>query len=320
MKDDSAVATFGERRYRAWASAVSLCLFAVVLACAPSLRAAEDNSNTFLTPFPEGEIYQLAVFGDWFADGVLFGLIESMGQDGRLNIHRKVREFQGVMGAEFEARLRDLEAAVAREPVTIAVVMIGANDRISLRNQQTGRRVPVASEEWIAEYTRRIELVMKVFKRANLGVYWVGLPNLSRNEANEQAQKMNDIIRERAYLNGYKYIDAFAGFADESGAYSAYGPDLQGKIRVLRSGEGFTEAGNRKLAHFIEKDLRRDLNRAKANRTIPLLGSEAEQAKVNPDNAVKTPAPSSPVAPAGDAPTVKAAKVDGTRARRCGKR
>ena len=109
---------------------------------------------------------------------------------------------------------------------------------------------------------------------------------------------MNDVIRERAYLNGYKYIDAYQGFTDENGGYSAYGPDLEGAIRLLRLRDGvnFTDAGNRKLAHFVEKELRSDLIQAKSNRNVPLLGAEAEQAKINPDNAVKTPAPSSPVA------------------------
>ncbi len=58
----------------------------------------------------------------------------------------------------------------------------------------------------------------------------------------------------------------------------------------------FTEAGSRKLAHFVEKELRRDLNQAKTERTVPLAGAEVEQAKINPDNAVTVTAPSSPAA------------------------
>lgn len=288
-------------------------LFGIVLAgllAATAWAVDDDGGNTFLTPFPDGEIYQLTVFGDGYADGLLAGLVESMGQDSRLNIQRKIRPIQANMSADFASRVRDLEGSVVGQPLNIAVVMVGESDRISLRNQTTGRRVPVGSEEWMSEYTRRIDALMKAFKRANPGVYWVGLPNMPRNEANETAQKMNDVIRERAYLNGFKYIDAFAGFSDESGAFSAYGPDLQGKIRVLRSGDGFTDSGNRKLAHFVEKELRRDLNRAKANRNVPLLGSEAEQVKVNPENAFKTSTTQSSEK-GSDAPIVKAAKSDG---------
>ncbi|PPC88420.1 MAG: hypothetical protein CTY31_10960 [Hyphomicrobium sp.] len=293
-------------------------VIALVMACVMGVcaHAAEDDaSGTFLNPFPDGDVYQLTVFGDQFAEGLLSGLVESLGQDARLNIRRDVKVVSGVMSSNFEGKTQDLTQWVLDEPLNIAVVMVGAYDRVSLRSD-SGRRVAVGSPEWLTEYTRRIDVLMKAIKRKNPGVYWVGLPNLARWEANEQAQKMNDIIRERAYLNGFKFIDVYAGFSDETGAYSAYGPDLEGKIRVLRRGDGlsFTDAGNRKLAHFIEKELRRDLNRAKSNRTVPLLGAEVEQAAVNPDNAVKTPAPASPVAGAENAntPVVKANRTDGS--------
>ncbi len=296
--------------------AVVLTVLAMMFAAAPMLAADDDATGSFLTPFPDGDVYQVSVLGDGFATGLLEGLVEAIGQDTRLSIQRRVRDVPTIMSADFDSKVADLERELATEPLNIAVVMVGESDRVALRSS-TGRRVPSGSPEWLVEYGRRVDLLMKVIKRKNPGVYWVGLPILARGDANEQAQKMNDVLRERAYLNSFKYIDAYAGFSDEANGYSAYGPDLQGKIRVLRQGDGvsFTGAGNRKLAHFVEKELRRDLNQARANRTIPLLGSEEEQVKVNPDNAVKTPAPSSPAAitaAASSPPTVKAAPTDGS--------
>jgi uncharacterized protein len=279
----------------------ALCAF-VLVGARPSSAVEDDAAAGFLNPFPEGDVYQLSVIGGTFAEGVLYGLTDAMGADTRLNIQRKVVGFWGLMSGDFESKVKAFEEATASQPMSIAIVMMGEADRVSFRNAE-GRRVPVASPLWVVEYTRRLDRVMKAIKRKNAAVYWVGLPNMARIEANEQAQLMNETIRERAYLNGFKYIDAAAGFADESGAYSAYGPDLAGKIRVLREPDGvhFTDAGNRKLAHFVAKELRRDLNQAKNNRNVPLLGAEAEQAKINPENAVKTPAPLSPVADAAGA-------------------
>ncbi len=147
--------------------------------------------------------------------------------------------------------------------------------------------LPVGSEAWRTEYGARADRLIKQLKKRNIAVYWVGLPNVRRSDANEDVQMMNNIVRERTYLNGFKYIDAYTGFMDETGGYSAYGPDVTGKIRILREGDGvyFTAAGNRKLAHFVERDLRRDLTQAKADRAIPLAGAEEEQAKINPDKA-----------------------------------
>ena len=284
-----------------------------VIAVWPVQAADDDNSASFFTAFPEGDIYQLTVIGDTFAEGLLAGLIEAMGPDARVNIQKKHREVQGVMSSDFEAKMKDFEETVAKEPMHIAIVMMGEDDRVPLKGTSSRKTVAIGAPEWRAEYGRRIDRVMKAIKRKNASVYWAGLPNFSHAEANEQTQMMNEILRERAYLNGFKFIDTYSGFSDESGGYSAYGPDLTGKIRVLREGDGvhFTGAGNRKLAHFVEKDLRRDLNQAKADRNVPLLGTEAEQAKINPDNVAavlpKATPSASPAAP-GATPAAAASK------------
>jgi len=128
---------------------------------------------------------------------------------------------------------------------------------------------------------------MKILKKGGRAVYWVGLPNMRRWQDNERAQMMNDIYRERAYLNGVRYIDAYASFIDEGGGYSDYGPDVTGKIRRLRYSDGihFTDAGYRKLAHFVERELKRDIAQARLERSVPLAGDANEQSKVNPDRA-----------------------------------
>lgn len=298
-------------RLPVWIATVAMAM-AIALFSLSAHAANEDQGATFLTPFPDGDVYQISAFGDGFAEGLLSGLIQAFNADVRLNIDRQINTVPPVGAADFEAKVAALEQKIASKPLGAAVVMIGENVWISLRNRD-GKRLAMGGEEWVAEFTRRIDLLMRAFKRKNVGVYWVGLPILARNDANDIAQRMNGVLRERAYLNGYKYIDAYQGFTDEAGGYSAYGPDLEGAIRLLRlrNGVHFTVAGNRKLAHFVEKELRSDLNQAKSNRNLPLLGAEAEQARINPGNANKTPSPTSPAANAADAgksaPTVRSA-------------
>lgn len=306
------------KHLRFWSAAFAVAL-AIVFA--PLAWAADDDQvGTFLTPFPDNDVYQVSVFGDDFAPGLLGGLQAAFNSDIRLNIQKQVTPLAGITMRNFDAKVAALEKAVASQPFNIAIVMTGQDDRISIRTDD-GKRLPIGSEAWLIEYTRRIDRLMRVFKTRNVAVYWVGLPNLARSDANDLAQRINDVIRERAYLNGFKYIDAYQGFTDDNGGYSAYGPDLEGAIRLLRLRDGvnFTDAGNRKLAHFVEKELRPDLIQAKQNRNTPLLGSEAEQAKINPGNAVKTPAPSSPVSAASSetntkTPVVRARGVNGTPA------
>lgn len=273
------------------------CATLLVMAGAP-LRAADDEyGGSFLNPFPQGEVYQVIVLGDGFAQGLLAGLQENFANDTRLNIDKIVRPIEGIMSSGFDKKIESLQGSFDKERADIVVVMLGESDRVQLKSS-SGRRVAIMSPEWRAEYGRRLDRVIGAIKGKSTGVYWVGLPILSRSDANQQAQGMNEVIRERAYQNGMRYIDVFAGFQDENGNYSPYGPDLDGKVRVLRGPDGvsFTGAGNQKLAHFLEKEMRRDLNQAKSERAAPLAGGEAEQAKINPDNAVNVVAPSSPAA------------------------
>ena len=76
---------------------------------------------------------------------------------------------------------------------------------------------------------------------------------------------------------------------------------MTGQVKRLRADDGvhFTARGYLKLAHFVEKDLRSDLNLAKIERNIPLAGNEDEQAKVTGrDIVAETPtAPSPDTAP-----------------------
>ena len=85
-----------------------------------------------------------------------------------------------------------------------------------------------------------------------------------------------------------KYIDAYAGFIDESGGFSPYGPDVTGKIRLLREGDGvYFTAARQPQARPLRRARRAPRSRPKPRptRAIPLAGAEAEQAKINPDKA-----------------------------------
>jgi len=65
--------------------ATGAALLAAVLT-APANAAGVDQGATFLTPFPDNDVYQVTVFGDGFANGLLGGFIKAFGSDVRLNI------------------------------------------------------------------------------------------------------------------------------------------------------------------------------------------------------------------------------------------
>lgn len=267
------------------AACIALVLALGIVVALPGAASAQvaDEGASYLTPFPGGETYKLLVVGDNLAEGIHNAFVESLGGDPRLEIDRKMRWLGGVSRPDHAEEIKQAGQSLAGDKRNIVVVLFGSQDRWSLRAPD-GRRYAVGSREWRDLYGRRIDDVMRTFKGSGAALYWVGLPIMRRPEVNAVAQAINDVMRERAYLNGLKFIDVYAGFADENGEFSPYGPDLAGTPTRLRERDGIlmTEAGYAKLAHFVEREVKRDLAQAKNERSIPLAGSEDEQARVNP--------------------------------------
>ncbi len=274
------------------------------LAQAPS---ADEPGQTYITPFVESDIYRLQIYGDVFAEGMMPGLIEGMAADQRLQIQRKIKPVGPLVKPEFDEEFKAEETA--REVVHVGVVMLGHGDRNHFR-VPGGKRIQLGTDEWRAEYGRRVDRVIRALKRRNTAVYWVGLPILRRPEANDDAVIINEVVRERAFLNGVKFVDIYTGFADAEGNYDRYGPDISGKPQLLREADGilFTSIGNRKLANFVEREIKRDLAAARSARVIPLAGSDAEQQRVNPTKsaAAAARAPGSPPEKDGRTPAAGA--------------
>ena len=115
------------------------------------------------------------------------------------------------------------------------------------------------SEKWADIYAKRIDDTIAVLKSKGAPVFWVGLPAIRGTRSTADMVYLNDLYRSRAEKAGIVYVDVWDGFVDETGNFSAQGPDFEGQIRRLRAGDGvhFTKAGARKLAHYVEREIRR---------------------------------------------------------------
>jgi hypothetical protein len=115
------------------------------------------------------------------------------------------------------------------------------------------------SEKWAEAYSKRVDEVIAALKSKGAPVFWVGLPALKGPRSTSDMVYLNDIYRGRAEKAGIIYVDVWDGFVDESGAYAPKGADFEGQTRWLRSADGvhFTKAGARKLAHYVEREIRR---------------------------------------------------------------
>jgi hypothetical protein len=259
-------------------------------------QSANEFQRSYINPFPSGDRYRVVVLGDSLGDGLWSGLYRTFEEDTNLEIVKRSKISTGFVRTDYYDWNSALADILKSETYQIAVVMFGANDDQAIREGKDW--VKPGTDRWNELYGARVEAFIKKLRAANIAVYWVGLPVMRSPDQATDAEAMNEIFREKAFINGAKFIDTWSGFTDEAGRYSAYGPDMSGQVRRLRADDGihFTARGYLKLAHFVEKEIRRDLSLAKLERNIPLAGTEDEQAKVTGHFVAPAKTPTAPQA------------------------
>src|SRR5690606_38272764 len=166
------------------------------------------------------------------------------------------------------------------------------------------------SDRWVELYAKRVDELITVLKSERVPVIWVSLPPIRGPKSRADLSAINDIFRAEAQTTGMAFVDIWEGFLDESGDFSSYGPDVIGQVRRLRSSDGvfFTKAGARKLAHFVDREIKRLLSHDR-----PISLPVPEMPEKAPDDLLG-PAPrpvAGPVIPLTGAPAAATAAASG---------
>ncbi|MET4634596.1 hypothetical protein ABIE08_002509 [Kaistia defluvii] len=201
---------------------------------------------------------KVLVVGDFVAGGLAWGLDQAFAEEPRLAV---IDQSDGPSGFVRDDHL-DWAAKIGEkldaEKPDMVVVLMGANDRQQIKTAD-GRLSP-GTPEWQKAYQQRVERFLLALKVYGKPVYWVGAPPLRSSDASADMAQLNTLFKVRADAVGAHFIDVWDGFADESGKFIARGPDVDGQMRNLRLSDGinFSKAGKRKLAFFVERDIRQD--------------------------------------------------------------
>jgi uncharacterized protein len=227
--------------------------------------------------------FRVTVLGDAFSQLLAAGLDQSFAGDPKIAVLRRGNDNSGLVRSDYYDWMKAArEIADDPKKPDMAVIMIGGNDRQAL-TADTGAQEPL-SPRWRELYGSRVEGLIQIFKDKNIPVVWVGLPVMQPAGYSAAIAQINEIFRSSAAKAGVPFIDLWDKFTDEHGQYSAFGPDENGQIAKLRPADGihFTEAGARKLALFVEGEIKRLYEEREAH--IP------ESAKP----ALEAPAPAAP--------------------------
>jgi hypothetical protein len=255
-------------------AAVIACLGAAQVA-AQAVRSPGLASSSFITPFPGGNAYKLRVYGDSFADGLLPSVRAIIGETQPVEVATSVTRLKSLISANWDSDVSEIEALSDRDTPEIAIVMTGAYSRGSIRTPGK-QRTSLGTEVWQTEYTARLRRLLAAFRKKRIAVYWIGQPIVPGPKRREHSRLINDIVRGLEVTDRFRYVDVFDAFADESGDYAAYGPDLVGKVRKLRWSDNlhFSRAGYDRIAHSVGQLIGRDIKRAKSERNVELAGDE----------------------------------------------
>ena len=196
------------------------------------------------------------------------------------------------------------EHAAATDKADFVVIMLGINDGQPIRDGT--ETIDALSDKWNEIYGQRIEALIAPYAAAHIPVAWVGLPPMRADRADALAAALNELFREHAEKAGAKFIDIYDAFADQNGQYDAFGPDVDGQKVKLRGVDGihFTKAGARKLASFLESEIKRVFEKRNPTSDVAALPPDVEHAADDINAQIRRemtappePAPNAPTAP-----------------------
>lgn len=248
------------------------------LLAAPLLLAAAP-------PSPPEPPMRLLVLGDSQAQGLAAGLQRAFRADRTMRVLDHSRIGSGLItrqGYEWPVQAR---AIAQDEKADLALVMFGANDRPPVRaNGQVSPKLLAAFRDSYGAHVR--DLVAGV-RASGAAVIWIGHPIVREAEFTEDMRLLNELFQANATAAGAEFVPSWDMFVDAEGAYSAYGPGLDGSTTRLRADDGvhLTPAGYDLIARALRP-------RIAAHRgAAPVAGPEAAMPAETPEPAAPPPEP-----------------------------
>lgn len=205
---------------------------------------------------------KVLVVGDFVADSLGDGLKVAFEQTPGIVIETRASGSSGLVRDDYFDWPKILPDYVGELNPAAIVISIGANDRQTMRIGDSKEKF--RTDRWTEEYRRRVSTLAALARKVNLPVFWVGMPPFQSSAMTADMVTFNGIYREEVEKAGGQFIDIWDGFVDEQGKFVLTGSDINGQQARLRGSDGInlTKAGKRKLAFYVEKDIRKLLGEA----------------------------------------------------------
>lgn len=257
----------------------------------PALRYEDDSAlGLHMPPLmvsvpiqAEPTAPRLAIIGDSMAEALGFGFDADPGIKASYHVLQRTSSASGLVRDDYFNWPEALSRLLAENPgLSALMIMVGLNDRQALRIGEISHE-PL-TDPWRENYKSRVDALLTRARDARIPVIWVGLPPMRTAKLSSELTAIGQIVRERVAVFGQTFVETSDAFMDAAGAFSATGPDIIGDIVRLRGPDGihFTPAGQRKLAFFVERPLRRVLGDLNASAVAPAVAALPAPSIVSP--------------------------------------
>jgi hypothetical protein len=237
----------------------------------------------------------VVVFGDALAELTGQGLDDIFADVPDVAVVRKARSESGLVRNDIVDWPKSIQDTLnGGQKISLAVMMVGSNDRQGIRDGDA--LLEPLSDRWKQVYRERVDAVMRAFQERGIPVVWIGVPPMRNDRHSADYLALNEIYRESVQRLGGSYVDIWPGFVNDENRYTATGPDVNGQLSRLRSGDGvlFTRAGARKAAHFADTEIKRIIESKRTGNPVAALPGDPAPAS---EQTINTSLPSLPEPP-----------------------
>ena len=192
----------------------------------------------------------IVVFGDSQAAGLARGLQRVLIEDPRYRVINRTHAGAALVHSESEW-LAPVERFTAKEKADIAVVMLGANDRLDMHGEHGYLRF--RGDGWRDAYAERVDKILTLLSGAGIRIIWCGNPIARSATYTEDMSYINDIYGQEVARFGGQFVSLWTAVADDQGKYVAYAKDRDGTTTRMRADDGihFTAAGYELIAEKL---------------------------------------------------------------------
>ena len=233
---------------------------AVVAAVVEVSPAPVESVRSMRRLITAEEPLRLWVVGDSLLNLAGRELKKALEVSGKVVVDVNYRSSTGLVRLDYHHWPDSLARRLSREEAPDAVlVMMGAND--SQHMVVDKQKIERWSEPWVAEYDRRVGMMVGAMTASGSEVYWAGLPVMKHRRHRETAAVVNTILIARsAEESAMTYLPTDLMFSGGDGDYSRFLTDNDGRRFGARDTDGvhFTMSGALWLVDALSSHIDRE--------------------------------------------------------------